>query len=158
MATFPDVDTREASAVSARIREHLLSINPDGDLSLSDQTYDLIGEMFRGNVGDFRAIDLQYHDYQHTLQGFVYGGTPRRPTSSQRDPALHIATMHIEHGGGPDARLRVSQNRRRRRWHECEIYLHSCHPQCGNRRVAPAAIRPERRRDRCRGQCHQVKY
>lgn len=59
MATFPDVDTRDASAVSARIREHLLSINPDGDLSLFDQTYDLIGEMFQGKVGDFRAIDLQ---------------------------------------------------------------------------------------------------
>ncbi|MDB4385634.1 HD domain-containing protein [Opitutaceae bacterium] len=68
MPTFPDVDTRDASAVSARIREHLLSINPDGDLSLFDKTFDLIGEMFRGNVGDFRAIDLEYHDYQHTLQ------------------------------------------------------------------------------------------
>ncbi|MBT5903682.1 MAG: hypothetical protein HOH58_16400 [Opitutaceae bacterium] len=68
MATFPDVDTRDALAVSARIREHLLSIDPNGDLTLFEKTFDLLGEMFRGNVGDFRPIDLKYHDYQHTLQ------------------------------------------------------------------------------------------
>lgn len=68
MVTFPDVDTRDAAAVSARIRAHLLSIDPSGDLTLFEQTFDLIGEMFRGNVGDFRPIDLEYHDYQHTLQ------------------------------------------------------------------------------------------
>lgn len=68
MTTFPDVDTRDAEAVSARIREHLRTIDQNGDLTLFENTFELIGEMFRGNVGDFKAIDLTYHDYQHTLQ------------------------------------------------------------------------------------------
>lgn len=68
MPTFPDVDTRDADAVSARIREHLWDIDPNGDIKLFEDVYALAGEMFRGEVGDFRPVDLKYHDYQHTLQ------------------------------------------------------------------------------------------
>ena len=68
MHTFPDVDTRDADAVSAGIREHLWDIDPNGDIKLFEDVYALAGEMFRGEVGDFRPVDLKYHDYQHTLQ------------------------------------------------------------------------------------------
>lgn len=52
----------------ARIRQILLGIESQGDLTLFNRIYDDVGRMFRGEFGDYRPIDLKYHDYQHTLQ------------------------------------------------------------------------------------------
>lgn len=68
MPTFPDVDTRDPVAVSIRIREHLLGIDPTGDLHLFERVFEDVQNLFAGKLGDYRAIDLQYHDFQHTLQ------------------------------------------------------------------------------------------
>ncbi len=68
MATFPDVDTRDATAVSTRIRKHLREIDPEGDLTLFNQVFDQVHALSHGKLGDYQAIDLEYHDYQHTLQ------------------------------------------------------------------------------------------
>ena len=65
---FPKVDTRDADAVSARIRELLITIEPEADFSFIDKLFAEVGTMFRGDFGDFQPIDLKYHDYQHTLQ------------------------------------------------------------------------------------------
>jgi len=68
MLSFPDVDTRDALAVKARIRKILHGIENHDDLTLFDRVFHDIGRMFRGEFGDYRPIDLKYHDYQHTLQ------------------------------------------------------------------------------------------
>ncbi len=68
MLSFPDVDTRDPHAVGARIRELLRGIESKGDLSLFDAVFEDIGLMFNGQFGDYRRIDLGYHDLQHTLQ------------------------------------------------------------------------------------------
>jgi hypothetical protein len=68
MLSFPDVDTRDPRAVGGRIRAIMRGIAPQGDLELFDRVFDDVGRMFRGEFGDYRPIDLQYHDYQHTLQ------------------------------------------------------------------------------------------
>ncbi len=68
MLTFPDVDTREASAVGTRIRQILHGIEHHGDLSLFDRVFADVTRMFAGEFGDYRPIDLNYHDFQHTLQ------------------------------------------------------------------------------------------
>lgn len=68
MFSFPDVDTRDAQAVGARIREILLGIESQGDMSLFDAVFEDVDLMFNGQFGDFRRIDLAYHDLQHTLQ------------------------------------------------------------------------------------------
>lgn len=68
LVMFPKVDTRDASAVSTRIRELLLTIEPAADFTFFDKLFAEVGTMFRGGFGDFQPIDLKYHDYQHTLQ------------------------------------------------------------------------------------------
>jgi len=68
MQSFPDVDTRDEGAVAARIRELLLGIEPKGDLSRFDQVFEDARKLFHGEFGDYRPVDLRYHDYQHTLQ------------------------------------------------------------------------------------------
>jgi hypothetical protein len=65
---FPNVDTRDAAAVSARIRELMVTIEPEADFSFFDGLFEEVGTMFKGDFGDYQPIDLKYHDYQHTLQ------------------------------------------------------------------------------------------
>jgi hypothetical protein len=68
MFSFPEVDTRDAAAVVGRIHELLSDIDPQGDLTLFDRVFEDVQLMFHGQFGDYRPIDLRYHDYQHTLQ------------------------------------------------------------------------------------------
>lgn len=68
MLPFPDVDTRDALAVADRIRELLQGVEQHGDMNLVERVFEDVQLMFHGQFGDFRPIDLRYHDYQHTLQ------------------------------------------------------------------------------------------
>ncbi len=68
MQSFPDVDTRDHVAVVGEIRRLLLNIEPQGNLGLIEGVFEDVRCMFNGEFGDYRPVDLRYHDYQHTLQ------------------------------------------------------------------------------------------
>lgn len=68
MLSFPEIDTANPEVVANRIREILREIDPHGDLSLFDGVFEDVQQMFEGRFGDYRPVDLRYHDYQHTLQ------------------------------------------------------------------------------------------
>ncbi|MCF3652029.1 hypothetical protein [Synoicihabitans lomoniglobus] len=65
---FPDVDTRDATAVAARIREISAALFPGTSPEFFDRVFALVQDMFTGNFPGFAPIDMDYHDYQHTLQ------------------------------------------------------------------------------------------
>jgi len=68
MPAFPEIDTANPVVVANRIRELLHGIDPHGDLTFFDNVFDDMLRMFEGRFGDYRPIDLRYHDLQHTLQ------------------------------------------------------------------------------------------
>lgn len=107
MLSFPDVDTRDARAVGDRIRQIFREIDGRGDLSLFDAVLADVEKMFRGTFGDYRPIDLRYHDFQHTLQaslcmGEILAGRDRagaEPHLSWREMQLGMVAVLLHDSG-----------------------------------------------------------
>lgn len=65
---FPSIDTKDPAAVAKAVRETQARLYPGRDPALVDRIFAEVGEMFTGRYLDYQAIDLGYHDFQHTLQ------------------------------------------------------------------------------------------
>lgn len=65
---FPAVDTRDAQAVADYVRSIQREVFPGAEHAFLDRLFEDVTAMFAGRFGDFRPIDLHYHDLQHTLQ------------------------------------------------------------------------------------------
>lgn len=68
---FPDVDTKSAPAVAAFVRQKYSALYPDAAPGWFDRIFSDIETLFCGRHPDFAAIDLRYHDLEHTLQATV---------------------------------------------------------------------------------------
>jgi hypothetical protein len=68
---FPPVDTKSLPAVEQFVREKFASLYPNGRLSWLPTVFTDIGNFFAGRDPDYSAIDLRYHDLEHTLQATV---------------------------------------------------------------------------------------
>jgi len=66
---FRAVDTKDTGAVGAEVRSLYLEIFPGGDPALVSRIFECVTKCFRGDCDEYQAIDTQYHDLEHTMQG-----------------------------------------------------------------------------------------
>jgi hypothetical protein len=70
-AMFPPVDTKDATAVAAFVAHAFKRMHPGADLVWLNTVFRDIEDLFSGRRPDYAAIDLRYHDLEHTLQATV---------------------------------------------------------------------------------------
>ncbi|MEO5958352.1 MAG: hypothetical protein ABIZ49_12255 [Opitutaceae bacterium] len=68
---FPTVDTKNASAVASLVVEKFGAMYPGADLDFLRKFFVEIEKLFTGRQPDYSAVDLHYHDFEHTLQATV---------------------------------------------------------------------------------------
>jgi len=68
---FPRVDTKNAGAVAALVRQVFLELYPPRSTAWIDRLFHDVEDLFAGRHPDYAPIDLRYHDFQHTLQATV---------------------------------------------------------------------------------------
>jgi hypothetical protein len=66
---FGPVDTRMPQEVEEQVASIHQQMYPDGDQTFVARSFDWAGQCFGGRYADYQAIDAQYHDFEHTLQG-----------------------------------------------------------------------------------------
>lgn len=68
---FPPVDTKDATAVASFVTEKFTRLHPGANPGWIDPLFRDIRDLFTGRHPDYAAIDLAYHDLEHTLQATV---------------------------------------------------------------------------------------
>lgn len=68
---FPPVDTKDIVAVEQFVRRHFSKLYPTGKFSWLPTVFRDIDNFFAGRDPDYAAVDLRYHDLEHTLQAAV---------------------------------------------------------------------------------------
>lgn len=68
---FPQVDTKNASAVAAVARATFLHHHPGSDTTIIDTLFRDIEDMFAGRYLDYLPLEMHYHDQEHTLQAVL---------------------------------------------------------------------------------------
>jgi hypothetical protein len=66
---FKPVDTRIPHEVEGQTHSIYRKLFPDGNNLFVPQAFDWASQCFSGRFDDYQAIDAQYHDFEHTLQG-----------------------------------------------------------------------------------------
>jgi hypothetical protein len=121
------VDTKDASAVEREVAESYRELYADSDPQFMPRAFGWLVDCFAGRYRDFQAIDLQYHDLEHTLQGTLCLG--RLLTGYQQAgavPALDRRRFEL----GILAILFHDSGYR----HRGEVHVHPRRPQRGVRR------------------------
>jgi hypothetical protein len=65
------INTREPSAVEAEVQTAYAEMFPRGNSEYIPGIFRSVASWFSGNYRDYLAIDTQYHDLEHTLQGIL---------------------------------------------------------------------------------------
>ena len=65
---FPPTDTKSATAVAKAVRAIVAATFPDATLPAADRLFADVEAMSTGHYLDYQAVDLGYHDFEHTLQ------------------------------------------------------------------------------------------
>jgi len=63
------VDTRDASAVERAVDAIHAALFPQRDVTFVARVFDWAAQCFEGRFDDYQAVDIGYHDFEHTLQG-----------------------------------------------------------------------------------------
>lgn len=66
---MPSVVTRDPVAVAAAVQATFLATSPEADPSFVPRAFHWAISSFTGRFEPYQAIDLGYHDFEHTLQG-----------------------------------------------------------------------------------------
>ena len=66
---YPTVDTKDPAAVEVEVQGAYRGMFPAGNRMLVPQIFGWAIDCFTGQYDDYQAIDAQYHDFEHTLQG-----------------------------------------------------------------------------------------
>jgi hypothetical protein len=104
---FPPVDTKDAAAVAKFVTGKFETLYPGDSPAWIERLLRDVVELFDGRHDDYQAIDLRYHDLEHTLQATVcmallLQGTrraPNGPTISRRQFELAIAAVLLHDSG-----------------------------------------------------------
>lgn len=70
-AKFPPVDTKSTSAVAAFVEKKFSEMYPDASLVWLERIFHDVDDLFSGRHPDYAAVDIRYHDLEHTLQATV---------------------------------------------------------------------------------------
>ena len=68
---LPPVDTKNPAAVAALVGDIFTRLFPGEVPSLLDRAFPEVELLFAGKHPGYQAIDLRYHDFEHTLQATV---------------------------------------------------------------------------------------
>jgi len=66
---FQPVITKDPAAVEIAVEEEYRAMFPNGDPSFVRRAFGWARDCFSGKYRDYQAVDAQYHDFEHTLQG-----------------------------------------------------------------------------------------
>ncbi len=66
---FSSVDTKDPAAVGRHVASVYLGMFPAGDKFFVPKAFGWIVECFSGHFAGYQAVDAQYHDLEHTMQG-----------------------------------------------------------------------------------------
>jgi hypothetical protein len=61
--------TKDPTAVAAEVQAAYLAMFPHGNLMFVPRVFGWAMECFTGHYADYQAVDANYHDFEHTLQG-----------------------------------------------------------------------------------------
>jgi hypothetical protein len=62
------VATKDPAAVAAAVQSAYLTAHPEGDRMFVPRIFSWAVDYFTGRHGGYQAIDVKYHDFEHTLQ------------------------------------------------------------------------------------------
>ena len=65
------IDTKNPAAVAAVVKAAFAELGAQASFPLIDRLFEDVTGMFQGRYPGYRAIDMFYHDYEHTLQATV---------------------------------------------------------------------------------------
>lgn len=104
---FPVVDTKNPKAVTAWIQGIQAELFPGESDAILRRLFADVDLMFTGRYLDYQAIDIGYHDYEHTLQAtlcfaLIFQGRARagaEPRLSRRDFEIGLAAVLLHDTG-----------------------------------------------------------
>src|SRR5258708_36962618 len=62
------IDTKNTAAVVQAVKDAFADIGAEASHPLLERLFVDVQEMFEGNYAGFQGIDMQYHNFEHTLQ------------------------------------------------------------------------------------------
>jgi hypothetical protein len=65
------VDTKQPAAVLKAVKEAFAGIGATASFPLLERLFEDVTGMFEGHYPGYRAIDMKYHDYEHTMQATI---------------------------------------------------------------------------------------
>ncbi len=71
---YSHVVTKDPTEVEVEVQAAYLAMFPDGDKLFVPQIFGWVIDCFSGRYPGYQAIDAQYHDFEHTLQGALCMG------------------------------------------------------------------------------------
>jgi hypothetical protein len=66
---YQTVSTKDPAAVAREVQASYLAMFPQGDRLFVPGAFGWASECFTGRYADYQAVDTDYHDFEHTLQG-----------------------------------------------------------------------------------------
>lgn len=101
------IDTKSSKAVLGAIKDAFTGIEAQASFPLLDRLFEDVTDMFEGRYAGYQAIDMKYHDFEHTMQAtlcFVRilegrSRTPDRPVLTKRDWELAVMAVLLHDSG-----------------------------------------------------------
>ena len=101
------IDTKNSQAVVKAIKDAFAGIGAEASFPLLDRLFEDVTDMFEGRYAGFQAIDMQYHDFEHTMQAtlcivHIMEGRSRtadRPVLTARDWELAVMATLLHDSG-----------------------------------------------------------
>ena len=107
MSPFHAIDTKNPKAVVKAVKEAFAGIGAVGSFPLLDRLFGDLTDMFEGRYAGYQAIDMHYHDFEHTMQAtlcivHILQGRSRtadRPVLTARDWELAVMAALLHDSG-----------------------------------------------------------
>jgi hypothetical protein len=107
MFMLSDINTKSAPAIAAAAQDAFRKMFPRASTGIIDRLFFDVRRMFTGHYLDYQAADLNYHNFEHTLQAtlcFVQlllgrHGTRVQPRLSPRQTEFGIAAVLLHDTG-----------------------------------------------------------
>jgi hypothetical protein len=98
------IDTKRPAAVADAVKAAFATVGAEASFPLLDQLFEDVTRIFQGHDAGYHAIDMEYHDFEHTLQATLClthllegrSHTDDQPVLSVRDWELSVmaALLH----------------------------------------------------------------
>jgi len=103
----PQLETSDPSAVCGYVKGEFGELFPGANPTLIERVFSDVGGFFAGRHPDYAALDLRYHDFEHTLQATVClvellagrHGAGEEPGATARQFGLAVASALLHDTG-----------------------------------------------------------